>query len=83
MLEVLQILEGEINLREETRVAGAGARTVPADDHKSEAVKPSGTQAELKERVDKVIEADSRAAGRRKRSSAKEIQLLGMVFRRS
>ncbi|HEY3967172.1 MAG TPA: hypothetical protein VGM05_21615 [Planctomycetaceae bacterium] len=56
MLEVLQILEGEINLREETRVTEQARPAVPVDDHKAEAVKLSGTQAELQVRVDKVIE---------------------------
>jgi hypothetical protein len=78
VLEVLQILEGEINLREETRVTEQARPAVPADDHKSEAGKLSHTQAELKERVDKVIER-IRDLPDGEAEFGKEIQLLGMV----
>lgn len=78
MLEVLQILEGEINLREETRVTEQARPAVPVDDHKAEATRLSGTQNELKERVDKVIER-IRELPDGEAEFAKEIRLLGMV----
>lgn len=78
MLEVLQILEGEVNLREETRVAEQARPALPTEDHKLQAIKLSGTQAELKERVDKVIER-IRELPDAEAEFGKEIQLLGMV----
>ena len=52
VLEALQILEGEVNLREETRVAQQAKPALAADDHKQQAVKLSGTQKGLNDRVD-------------------------------
>ena len=54
VLEALQILEGEVNLREETRVAQQAMPALLADDHKQQAVKLSGTQKGLNDRVDKL-----------------------------
>jgi hypothetical protein len=54
VLEALQILEGEVNLREETRVAQQAKPAILADDHKRQAVQLSGTQKGLNERVDKL-----------------------------
>ena len=54
MLEVLQILEGEVNLRENTRVAERARPAVSAEEHRNEAAKLSETQSNLRERVDKV-----------------------------
>ncbi len=78
VLEVLQILEGEVNLREETRVAEQAKPALEAEDHKQEATRLSGDQAELKVRVDKVIER-IRELPNAEQEFGKEIQLLGMV----
>ncbi len=78
MLEVLQILEGEVNLREETRVAEQAKPALEPADHKQEATRLSGDQADLKVRVDKVIER-IRELPNGDQEFAKEIQLLGMV----
>jgi hypothetical protein len=56
VLEVLQILEGEVNLREETRVAEQARPAVAANEYKKQAGKLSGSQRTLRERVDKVID---------------------------
>lgn len=55
MLEVLQILEGEVNLREETRVAEQARPATPAKDHSRRAADLSQSQEELRERVEKVV----------------------------
>ena len=47
MLEVLQILEGEVNLREETRVAEQAKAALAADKYKPQADKLSETQKGL------------------------------------
>ena len=78
MLEVLQILEGEINLREETRVAEQARPAIAAEEHKQQATKLSGTQDELRVRIDKVVER-IRELPEAQTAFAKEIQLLGMV----
>jgi hypothetical protein len=56
VLEVLQILEGEINLREETRVAEQARKAVDVKKHAAEATRLSGTQHVLGDRVVKVID---------------------------
>jgi hypothetical protein len=78
VLEVLQILEGEINLRDETRVAEQARPALPADEHKQQATTLSGTQAELRMRIDKVIER-IRELPDGDSEFGKEIKLLGMV----
>ena len=52
----LQILEGEVNLREETRVAEQARPALAAEDYGRQAGKLSKSQDGLKERVDKVTE---------------------------
>lgn len=54
MLEVLQILEGEVNLREETRVAQQARAALATDEFTKRAEGLSGTQTGLGDRVDKV-----------------------------
>ncbi|WP_437227465.1 hypothetical protein SH661x_000364 [Planctomicrobium sp. SH661] len=55
VLEVLQILEGEVKLREETRVAEqAKGATTPAD-HSKESKRLSDSQSALRERIDNVM----------------------------
>ncbi|HEY2253485.1 MAG TPA: hypothetical protein VGH74_20565 [Planctomycetaceae bacterium] len=78
VLEVLQVLEAEINLRDETRVAEQARPAIPADDHKQQATKLSVTQSELKVRIDKVTER-IRDLPDGEANFGKEIKLLGMV----
>jgi hypothetical protein len=78
VLEVLQVLEAEINLRDETRVAEQARPAIPADDHKQQATKLSVTQSELKVRIDKVTER-IRELPDGEANFGKEIKLLGMV----
>ena len=56
VLEVMQILEAEVNLREETRVAEQAKPAVPADEHRNEAELLSKTQSVLQDRSIKVRE---------------------------
>jgi hypothetical protein len=56
VLEVLQILEGEVNLREETRVAEQAKPAIKAEEHTQQAGHLSKTQDGLKVRVDKVVD---------------------------
>jgi hypothetical protein len=78
VLEALQILEGEVNLREETRVTQQAKAAVSVDDHKKQAVKHSGTQKGLNDRVDK-LGAQVRALPDAETEFAYEIGLLGQV----
>ncbi len=78
VLEVLQILEAEINLREETRVSEQARPAIRAEDHKQQATKLSVAQSELKVRIDKVTER-IRELPDGESNFAKEIKLLGMV----
>lgn len=55
VLEVLQVLEAEINLREQTRVTEQAKAAVSEEDHQKEAEKLSQTQDELRERIDNVV----------------------------
>lgn len=56
MLEVLQILESEVNLREDTRVAEQAKEAIAREEYVEQAEGLSGTQNELRIRVDKVID---------------------------
>lgn len=56
VLEVLQILEAEINLREETRVAEQAKSATEPDPYRAEAQRLSDSQSALDKRVVKVIE---------------------------
>ena len=62
VLEVLQILEGEMNLREETRVGEQARPSLTADNYKQEAMKLAKTQNVLRERVDQGPRSHSRVA---------------------
>lgn len=55
MLEVLQILEAEVNLREETRVAEQAKPAVAKQEYVKQADGLSNTQREIQVRIDKVI----------------------------
>src|SRR5688500_5372618 len=52
----MQILEGEINLREETRVAEQAKPALPPDEYTQRAGRLSETQNGLRERVVKIIQ---------------------------
>jgi hypothetical protein len=78
VLEVLQILEGEMNLREETRVAEQARPTLASEDYKSEAEDLAKTQHGLRERVIKVV-ARIRQLPDAESDFAKELHLLGLV----
>jgi hypothetical protein len=78
VLEVLQILEGEINLREETRVAEQAKAAVEAKKHLAEAKRLSVAQTGFQDRVVKVVER-IRALPDGDADFAKEIALLGQV----
>lgn len=56
MLEVLQILEGEVNLREDTRVAEQAKPAIAKEEHGQQADQLAGTQKELRDRTDKVTQ---------------------------
>lgn len=78
VLEVLQILEGEMNLREETRIAEKARPALEADKHKAEAMKLSETQDALKVRVEKVTQR-IRELPKGEQEFGKEIALLEKV----
>ena len=67
VLEVLKILEGEINLREETRVAEQARPALESKDHAAQAGKLSETQKALDVRVEGGRRQDPRAPRRRGR----------------
>jgi hypothetical protein len=56
VLEVLQILEAEVNLREETRVAEQARPGVKAQEHKRQAGKLAETQRGIEGRTEKVAQ---------------------------
>ena len=78
VLEVLQILEGEVNLREETRVGEQARAALSATDYGQQAEQLSQSQNGLKERVGKVIER-IRQLPDAENVFAYEINLLGKV----
>ena len=55
VLEVLQILEGEVNLREQTRVTEQARGAVTSEEHEKDSKALGKTQAVLDERTKKVI----------------------------
>jgi len=56
VLEALQILEAEVNLREETRVTQQAMPATTAEKHKQDSLKLAETQNGLGERTDKLSE---------------------------
>jgi hypothetical protein len=56
VLEVLQILEAEVNLREDTRVAQQAKSAVTKEEHGKQASALSKTQRQIQERVEKVTQ---------------------------
>lgn len=78
ILEVLKILESEVNLREETRVAEQARAAVEANVHNSEAKRLGETQVALRQRTDDVVTAiDALPDGANR--FGKEITLLSAV----
>ncbi len=57
ILEVIKVLESEVNLREETRVAEQAKPGVAQELHFEEATRLSNTQSELKRRVNAVVDS--------------------------
>ena len=80
MLEVLQILEGEVNLREDTRVAEQAEAALAKDEYRKDADKLSDRQYGLEERIEKVIDR-IRELEDGEAEFAKEIKLLSAVGR--
>jgi hypothetical protein len=78
ILEVLQCLEAEINLREETRVAEQARTAVDAEKHGAEANRLSKTQVGIDERIVNVVER-IRELPDAENEFAKEIALLNKV----
>lgn len=78
MLEVLQILEGEVNLREETRVAEQARPALASEEFGRKALALSKTQDGLRDRVDKVIDR-IRELPDAETEFGKEMALLGRV----
>jgi hypothetical protein len=78
VLEVLQILEAEVNLREETRVTEQSRPDLEKQKYSEQANKLGDTQDALRERIDKVTQR-IRELPDGETEFAKEIQLLGTV----
>jgi hypothetical protein len=55
VLEVLQVLEAEIHLREDTRVAQQAKAATPPEQYTKQAKALSKTQDQLRDRIDKVV----------------------------
>lgn len=79
ILEVLQILEAEINLREDTRVAEQARTAVAADEYQQQASQLSNVQETLGERIEKVIDR-IRELPDADMHFGREIDLLGAVL---
>lgn len=78
VLEVLQILEAEVNLREDTRVAQQARSALAKEEYRTRAEGLSKTQDQLQKRVEKVIQR-IRELPDGEAEFGKEIGLLGAV----
>jgi hypothetical protein len=78
VLEVLQVLEAEIHLREDTRVAQQAKAATPQEQYLDQAKALSKSQDTLRDRIDKVIDR-IRELPEGDAKFAPEIQLLGAV----
>jgi hypothetical protein len=78
ILEVLKILESEVNLREETRVAQQASVALEPSVHHTEAARLGETQDKLRERTDGVVTAINDLPEGAQRFG-KEIDLLSSV----
>jgi hypothetical protein len=78
ILEMLKILEGEVNLREETRVAQQARIAVAEDIHQKESVRLSQIQAQLRERIE-MLSGELANLPNAEEAFAAELQLFGAV----
>jgi hypothetical protein len=78
VLEVLQVLEAEVNLREDTRVAEQAKPAVTKEKHTEQANGLSTTQRQLQERIEQVTQR-IRELPDGENQFGKEIQLLSTV----
>jgi hypothetical protein len=78
VLEVLQVLEAEIHLREDTRVAQQAKAATPPEQYTKQAKALSKTQDQLRDRIDKVV-GRIRELPQGDAKFAKEIALLNAV----
>ncbi|MGH7135869.1 MAG: hypothetical protein ACREHD_09025, partial [Pirellulales bacterium] len=78
ILEVMQILEAEIALREDTRVAEQSRPDLAADKYTADAAKLAATQAELRGRVDAAVKRISELP-EAESNFGYELQLLNVV----
>jgi hypothetical protein len=78
ILELLKILEGEVNLREDTRVAAQAQAAVTSADHATESNRLTGIQRELRQRVESVADEISKLPEAEKNFEA-ELKLLAVV----
>jgi len=78
VLEVLQVLEAEVNLREETRVTQQSKPAVKAEDYGKHADQLSETQKTLQDRI-KVVVTKIEELPDAEEDFGKELRLLGLV----
>jgi hypothetical protein len=78
ILEVLRILETEVNLREQTRVAEQGRGVMASDEYKAEAIRLSEAQDLLRDRLDVVVQGLERLP-EGILNFGTEIEILGMA----
>jgi hypothetical protein len=78
ILEVLKILEGEVNLREQTRVADQARPAVELDVHYTESKRLGNAQDGLRQRTDDVVSAIDDLPNGSERFG-KELELLSAV----
>ncbi|MFM9964743.1 MAG: hypothetical protein ACKV2Q_26350 [Planctomycetaceae bacterium] len=78
VLEVLQVLEGEVNLREETRVAEQAKPAIKAEEHTKQAEQLAEVQHKLGERIENVVDR-IRLLENGEEEFGKEIALLRQV----
>lgn len=78
VLEVLQVLEAEVNLREETRVTQQSKPAVKQEEYGKHADQLSDTQTKLQERI-KVVVTKIEELPDAEEDFGKELRLLGLV----
>lgn len=78
VLEVLQVLEAEVNLREETRVTEQSKAAVAREEYGKHAGELSGTQKTLQERIQAVVKKIEELPDAEE-DFGKEMRLLGLV----
>ena len=78
VLEIMRILEGEIDLRDETRAAETARKAVEREDYETSVARLYETQSVLHERTLAVMD-DIRAIPNGDRKFGKELQITGMA----